>query len=101
MRAKEEGEALARKRKRKNLTQRKLAALASVWHAKGCSHTTIHLLETGKMRTLSEGLAVAIANALGCELEDIFEERTSSRVPVVATGSVATRQPVMAGRRSA
>lgn len=83
MQTKENGAALKRKRLRKRLTQRELAWLAR------CSHTTIYMLEVGKMRTLSDELAGKIADRLDCDVEDLFEERARIVAPGVATVALA------------
>lgn len=88
MRTKDDGAPICRGRKRKKLTQRQLAYLTR------CSHTTIYLLETGRMKTLSEDLALAIAERLEVDVEDLFEERTATVVPAVATGTQAVRNAV-------
>jgi transcriptional regulator with XRE-family HTH domain len=80
-----EGAALRRRRERLGLTQRELAFLA-----RPCSQTTIHLLETRKMTTLTEGLALRIARRLDVPLEDLFEDRTSLRATGSATGHRVT-----------
>jgi DNA-binding XRE family transcriptional regulator len=81
MRVKDGGDPVRRKRKRKKLTQRELAFLA-----RPCSQTTIYLIETGRMPTLTEDLAVRIAHRLDCDVEDLFEERSATRVALVTTG---------------
>jgi len=65
-----EGAALRRRRERLGLTQRELAFLA-----RPCSQTTIYLLETRKMTTLTEELAVRIARRLDVPVESLFEDR--------------------------
>jgi transcriptional regulator with XRE-family HTH domain len=79
------GAALRRRRERLGLTQRELAFLA-----RPCSQTTIHLLETSKMTTLTEGLAQRIARRLDVPLEDLFEDRTSLGATASATGHRVT-----------
>lgn len=76
-----DNEALKRKRKRMNLTQRELAFLA-----RPCSQTTIYLLEKGEMKTLSEELAGRIARRLDADLEDLFEPRVSSPMATATSG---------------
>jgi putative transcriptional regulator len=58
--------ALRRKRKNQRFTQRELAYLVRR------SQSTIYLLENGKMTTLSEDLALALAGRLKCDWEDLF-----------------------------
>lgn len=86
MKTRDNGAALKRKRLRADLTQRQLAGLVNR------TDTTIWMLETGRMTTCTEELALAIARRLGCDVEDLFEQRTSSRVPVVAGVSPDTSQ---------
>lgn len=74
--------AVKRARKRAGHTQRDLAFLAR------CSQTTIYLIETGRMPTLSDDLAIRIARRLpSCDLEDLFAARESAPMPAPATGS--------------
>ena len=70
-----EGAALRRRRERLGLTQRELAFLA-----RPCSQTTIYLLETRKMTTLTEELAMRIARRLDVPVEVLFEDRPSAHV---------------------
>jgi putative transcriptional regulator len=77
-------EALKRWRGRRDLTQRQLAYLV------GASQTTIHLLETGGMKTLTEKLALSIAKRLDVPWEDIFEAREAARVPGVTDAARST-----------
>jgi DNA-binding XRE family transcriptional regulator len=83
MRVKDGGAPIKRARARRRLTQRELAFLA-----RPCSQTTVYLLEKGKMPTLSDELAQRIANRLDVDVEDLFEPRSSSRMPAVSSGSV-------------
>jgi len=75
-----EGAALRRRRERLGLSQRELAFLA-----RPCSQTTIYLLETRKMTTLTEELALRIARRLDVPVETLFEDRRPSSVPASAT----------------
>ena len=75
-----EGAALRRRRERLGLTQRELAFLA-----RPCSQTTIYLLETRKMTTLTEELAMRIARRLDVPLETLFEDRRPPSMPTPAT----------------
>ena len=84
-----EAAALRRRRERLGLTQRELAFLA-----RPCSQTTIHLLETHKMTTLTEELAMRIARRLDLPLEALFEDRgprptPSSAIDHRVTGTVS------------
>lgn len=58
---------IRRWRKQERFSQRDLAALVRR------SQNTIHLLETGGMKTLSEDLAISIASRLHVPWEDLFE----------------------------
>jgi putative transcriptional regulator len=84
-----EGAALRRRRERLGLTQRELAFLA-----RPCSQTTIYLLETRKMTTLTEELAMRIARRLDVPVESLFEDR-----PTVSADHAATDHRVT-GRRA-
>lgn len=82
-------QALRRARKRARLTQRELAFLAR------CSQATIYLLEKAGpdgMDTCSDDLALRICDRLHVDVEDLFEERSSSRSTGVTTGQRATSQ---------
>lgn len=76
-------QAVQRARRRAGYTQRELAFLA------GCSHTTVYLIESGRMATLSDGLAFSLAKRLHCDVEDLFAERGPAAVPVVVSGSAS------------
>jgi transcriptional regulator with XRE-family HTH domain len=81
MRPKEQGAALRRRRLREGYTQRELGLLV------GCSHAMIGLLERDET-TVGDALAARIAKRLRTDLEDIFEQRTSStstRTPTAAS----------------
>lgn len=58
---------IRRWRKQKRFSQRDLAFLVRR------SQNTIHLLETGGLKTLSEDLAISIASRLDVPWEDLFE----------------------------
>jgi putative transcriptional regulator len=75
-----EGAALRRRRERLGLTQRELAFLA-----RPCSQTTIYLLETRKMTTLTEELAMRIARRLDVPVESLFEDRSTVSADPAAT----------------
>lgn len=70
--------AVLRWRKRRHLSQRQLAYLCH------CSQTTIYLVETGKMPTLSEELALRIAFRLDVDWEELFELREVLLMPAVS-----------------
>ena len=79
---------LRRARLRADLTQRELAMLCKV------SQTTIYLLERPGprgMNTCSEELAIRIAKRLRVDLEDLFEPRAASPMPMMPTDSVDSR----------
>ncbi len=84
-------EQMQRWRKRKGLTQGELAFLV------GCTQQTISLLETGRMTTLSEYLALAIAKRLGHDWEDLFVACEAPVVPALKSDvNIDDRQPVPA-----
>ncbi|MCK8674292.1 helix-turn-helix domain-containing protein [Rhodococcus sp. HM1] len=70
-------EQVQRWRKRRGLTQDQLAYLTD------CTQQTISLIETGKMSTLSEDLALAIARHVDCPWEDLFVAHESTVVAIV------------------
>ena len=78
--------ALKRKRMNRQYSQRDLAFLVRR------SQNTIHLLETGKQKTLSEDLAVAIAGRLGVDWEDFFILEEHEVMPPVESGMSAVSQ---------
>ncbi len=75
-----EPQALRRWRERRSLTQRDLAYLCK------CSQNAIYLLESGRMATLSEDLALTIAKRLDVPWEDLFEARSDAGLRRVSTG---------------
>jgi len=72
--------ALRRKRVNRKYSQRDLAMLVRR------SQTTIHLLETGGMKTLSEDLALHIAARLDVDWEDFFLLEEDEVMPKVPNG---------------
>lgn len=70
---------LRRRRKDKRLSQKNLADLV------GCTQQYISLMENGDDRDCSEKVAEKIARFLDLELEDLFETRTVSPMPAVAS----------------
>lgn len=80
-----EPEAIKRWRQRRRLTQRELAYLCK------CSQNTISLIERGDLLTMSEDLALEIADRLGVPWEDLFEAREHSGVRRVARGASSSR----------
>lgn len=85
-----EADALRRWRLRRGLTQRQLAYLV------GKTQNTIHLLETGRMHTLTESLALLIAKRLDVPWEDLFEARSPSGARKVTTRIRTTKQKSVA-----
>jgi putative transcriptional regulator len=83
MQTKDAGQPLARARKRARLTQRELAFLAR------CSQTMIYLLETGRLKTCSDDLALRIVDRLPVDLEDVFVERAASCAPPMTSDPVS------------
>lgn len=73
--------AIRRKRINRKLSQRDLAFLVRK------SQNTISLLETGKMRTLTEDLALLIAARLDVDWEEYFELEENEVKPKVTDGS--------------
>lgn len=69
--------ALRRKRLNRKYSQRDLAFLVRR------SQNTIYLLENGKMKTLSEDLALLLAARLEVEWEDYFELEENEVMPKV------------------
>lgn len=78
MKVKDPGQ-LRRWRKQRRLSQRDLAYLVRR------SQTTIYFLETGRMTTLSEDLAVSIAARLDVPWEDLFEAHEVLAMPPVTS----------------
>jgi putative transcriptional regulator len=68
-----EGAAIRRRRQEQGLSQRELAFLC-----RPCSQTTIYLIETCRMRTLSDELAVRLAKRLGVDVDVLFERRDAT-----------------------
>lgn len=73
--------ALRRKRLNRKYSQRDLAYLVRR------SQNTIYLLENGKMKTLSEDLALLLAARLEVEWEDYFELEENEIAPAVTNAS--------------
>lgn len=76
--------ALRRKRKNRGFSQTELAFLVRR------GQQTVSFLETGRMKTLSEDLAVSIAARLGVDWEDLFELEEHEVMPKVAYESSST-----------
>ncbi|TWH37174.1 DNA-binding XRE family transcriptional regulator [Rhodococcus rhodochrous J38] len=81
---------LQRWRKRRDLKQWELAVLS------GCTQQTISLLETGKMTTLSEDLAIKIAKRLDLSWEDLFMACEAPVVPEVTNDLHGNMHPLSA-----
>ena len=83
---------LAEARRSRRYSQRALGTAA------GVSHTTIQLLENGKMTTCTPELAGKIEQVLGSSPGFLFEQRGDIDVPALATGKSSSPHP---RRRSA
>ncbi|MGO2069631.1 helix-turn-helix transcriptional regulator [Glutamicibacter arilaitensis] len=77
--------ALRRKRMNQRFSQRDLAGLVRR------SQATIHQLETGKMKTLTEDLALLIAARLFTDWEDLFILEEHEIAPTVTNGASTKR----------
>jgi transcriptional regulator with XRE-family HTH domain len=80
---------IRRWRKQRHFTQRDLAYLVRR------SQTAIYALEAGKLRTISEDFAIAVAARLDVPWEELFEAHESDPVPAVANGSRSTGRPAL------
>ncbi|WP_422934951.1 helix-turn-helix transcriptional regulator [Sinomonas sp. P47F7] len=76
---------LRRWRQQERFSQRELGMLVRR------SQATIHLLETGGMRTLSEELAIAIAARLKRPWDELFELQEHEVMPIVANSADTMR----------
>lgn len=76
-----DGARIRRWRKQRRLTQRELAFLVRR------TQSTIYLIENGRLRAISEDLALALAARLDVPWEDLFEAREDSLPADVATGA--------------
>lgn len=83
MRVKDGGQ-IRRWRKQKHFSQRELAYLVRR------TQSTIYLIETGKLRSISEDLGIAIAARLDVPWEDLFEAHEVETVPALTHGSRGT-----------
>ncbi|MRH86051.1 helix-turn-helix domain-containing protein [Nocardia sp. SYP-A9097] len=81
-----DGRQVRRWRMQRRFSQRELAFLVRR------TQSTIHLIETGKLRQISEDLAVAIAARLDVPWDDLFEAHEVELVSEVAHGSCAESQ---------
>lgn len=89
MRVKDGGQ-IRRWRKQKHFSQRELAYLVRR------TQSTIYLIETGKLRSITEDLAVSIASRLDVPWEDLFEANEIELAPEVAHGSRASTHALTA-----
>jgi DNA-binding XRE family transcriptional regulator len=81
---------IKRWRVRRKLLQTELAFLVS------CTQQTISLIETGKMSSLSEDLALAIAKKLDVPWEDLFTAHDVSVMPALTNDAHSERRLVSA-----
>lgn len=72
---------IRRWRKQKRYSQRELAMLVRR------SHTTIHKIETGQLKTVTEGLAMSIAARLDVPWEELFVAHEEIVAPIVSSVS--------------
>lgn len=78
---------IRRKRMQKRWTQRDLAQLTRR------SQAAIQLVESGKLKTISEEFAMNIAFSLGCDWEDLFIDHEHQAAPIVTSNAcTAERQ---------
>lgn len=87
MRVKDGGQ-IRRWRKQRRYSQRELAFLVRR------TQSAIYLIETGKLRTISEDFAVAVAARLDVPWEDLFEVDDAEVVPGVDHGTHSKSQAV-------
>lgn len=76
-----DGARIRRWRKQRHYSQRELAFLVRR------TQSTIYLIETNRLRAISEDLALAIAARLDVPWEDLFEAHDDSAMPNVAHAS--------------
>lgn len=76
---------IRRWRRQRHYTQRELAYLVRR------SQTAIYALETGKLRTISEDFAIAVAARLDVPWEELFEVNESELLPSMASGTDSIR----------
>lgn len=76
---------IRRWRKQCHFSQRELAFLCRK------SQTAIYAVETGKMQTLTEDFAMAIAARLGVPWEELFEAHEVEVVPALTSSQSVTR----------
>ncbi|WP_082899993.1 helix-turn-helix transcriptional regulator [Rhodococcus phenolicus] len=83
-------EKIRRWRRRRGLNQDQLAYLT------GCTQQAISVIETGKMTTLSEELALAIAKHVECPWEDLFDAHESTVVSIMTNDQQSVSQSISA-----
>lgn len=88
MQVRDGGRHVKSQRKRRRFSQRDLAGLAR------CSQNTISLIETGGMKTISDELALRIADRLDVDVEVLFVAREASVVFGATSGGRAVGQAV-------
>ncbi|MFQ2844089.1 helix-turn-helix transcriptional regulator [Mycobacterium paragordonae] len=86
MRVKDGGQ-IRRWRRQKRYSQRELAYLVRR------TQSTIYLIETNRLKTITEDLAIAIAARLDVPWEDLFEAHEASSMSSLPHGSCAESQP--------
>jgi putative transcriptional regulator len=82
MRVKDGGQ-IRRWRRQKRFSQRELAFLVRR------TQSTIYLIETNRLKTITEDLAISIAARLDVPWEDLFEAHEVSSMPGVPHASCA------------
>lgn len=85
-----DGAQVRRWRKQRHYTQRDLAYLVRR------TQSTIYLIETNRLKTITEDLAIAIAARLDVPWEDLFEAHDDSSLPLVPHDSQPSTQQVPA-----
>lgn len=80
---------IRRWRKQRHYTQRELAYLVRK------SQTAIYAVETGKMRTISEDFAIALAARLDVPWEELFEAHEVNFMPSMPSSQMSTRREVV------
>ena len=78
--------AMRRARKEKRYSQRDLG------HLVRRTQTTIHKIETGQLKNISEDLALALAGRLDCHWEDLFVAHDDISMPSASAVCANGRQ---------
>lgn len=81
---------IKRWRKQRQYSQRDLAFLVRK------SQTAIYAVENGRMRTISEDFALALAARLDVPWDELFDVHESEAVPVVTSGASSGPQRLSA-----